>query len=118
MRKLLVLAASATAVVAIELAACGNQVGDSAGGAEVFAKMCAACHGPTGKPEAAMVARLGVHDLTAPDFRTKVTPALVEHQVREGSQNKLMPSFTGAITDEQIRAVAAYVAGAGFVKGS
>jgi mono/diheme cytochrome c family protein len=63
-----------------------------------------------------MVQRLGVHDLTAPEFREKVTPELVEHQVREGSQNKLMPSFTNAITDEQIRAVAAYVASSGFVK--
>jgi cytochrome c oxidase cbb3-type subunit 3 len=97
------------------LAACGNPAGNAAGGAEVFAKVCAACHGPTGKPDAAMVARLGVHDLTDPTFRDKVTPELVEHQVREGSKNKLMPSFVGAITDEQIRAVAAYVAGDGFV---
>ena len=111
MRKLVALAS-------LVLGACGNQVSDTAGGAEVFAKMCAACHGPTGKPEPAMVARLGVHDLTAPAFRAKVTPELVEHQIREGSQNKLMPSFTGAITDDQIRAVAGYVAAAGFVKGS
>jgi mono/diheme cytochrome c family protein len=100
--------------IAVAVVGCGSQVGDAAGGAEVFAKMCAACHGPTGKPDAANVARLGVRDLTAPEFRAKVTPELVERQVREGSQNKLMPSFTGAITDDQIRTVAAYVSGAGF----
>ncbi len=98
------------------VAACGNRVDAGAGGVEVFAKTCAACHGPTGKPEAAMVSRLGVHDLTAPAFREKVTQELVEHQVREGSTNKLMPSFVGALTDPQIRAVAAYVAGPDFVK--
>ena len=77
--------------------------------------MCAACHGPTGKPNAMMVARIGVKDLTAPEERAKITPELVEKQVREGSQNKLMPAFAGALGDAQIRAVAAYVASPEFV---
>ena len=38
-----------------------------------------------------------------------MTPALVENQVRHGSKNKLMPAFEGALTDAQIKAVAAYV---------
>ena len=79
-------------------------------GAKVFQSVCAACHGPEGKPNASMVARLAVRDLTAPELRARVTPALVEAQVRKGSQNKLMPSFAGALTDTQIKAVAAYVA--------
>lgn len=77
--------------------------------------MCATCHGPQGHPTEAMVARLNVRDLTAAEFRAKVTPALVENQIRKGSQNKLMPSFEGALDDAAIKAVAEYVASPRFV---
>ena len=61
-----------------------------------------------------MVARLAVRDLTAREFRVRATPALIENQVRGGSKNKLMPAFAGALTDDQIRAVSAYVASPSF----
>jgi mono/diheme cytochrome c family protein len=79
-------------------------------GRDVFQSMCATCHGPDGRPSGAMAARLGVRDLTSGEFRARVTPALVEQQVRTGSKNKLMPSFEGALDDAQIKAVAAFVA--------
>jgi mono/diheme cytochrome c family protein len=107
------------ALVAVAVAGCGS--GSSGTGAEagagraVFQKLCAVCHGPDGRPPAAMVARLGVRDLTAPEFRARATPALVEQQVRTGSANKLMPAFAGAIDDAEITAVAAYVASPQFV---
>jgi mono/diheme cytochrome c family protein len=41
---------------------------------------------------------------------------LIEAQVRNGSANKLMPAFGGAITDDQIKAVAEYVASSDFAK--
>jgi mono/diheme cytochrome c family protein len=88
--------------------------GDTDGRA-IFQRMCATCHGPDGRPPEAMVARYAVRDLTAPELRARVTPALVEAQVRSGSKNKLMPSFAGAISDAQIAAVAAYVASPQFV---
>lgn len=93
-------------------AGCGG-AGGSTDGRVVFQSLCASCHGQDGHPPEAMVARLGVRDLTAPEFRARVTalgPALVEHQVRAGSKNKLMPAFEGAIDDAQITAVSAYVA--------
>ena len=93
----------------------GAMTGDDTDGRAVFQTMCATCHGPDGRPPAAMVARLGVRDLTAPELRARVTPDLVENQVRTGSKNKLMPSFSGAISDAQIAAVAAYVASPQFV---
>ena len=105
--------------LALCLAGCDKRpsaAGGSADGAQVFSSICAACHGPTGKPTEANVARLGVKDLTAPELRARVTPALVENQVRKGSQNKLMPAFEGALTDEQIKAVAAYVSSPDFVR--
>jgi mono/diheme cytochrome c family protein len=89
--------------------------GDDTDGRAIFQAMCATCHGAEGRPPAAMVARLGVRDLTAPELRARVTASLVEQQVRAGSKNKLMPSFAGAISDAQIAAVAAYVASPQFV---
>jgi cytochrome c oxidase cbb3-type subunit 3 len=104
-------------VLAALAGACNRDVaGDTADGAQVFANVCTACHGPTGKPNEAMVARLGVKDLTAPDERAKISPAFVENQVRVGSKNKLMPGFAGALSDAQIKAVAAYVASPHFVQ--
>ena len=90
-----------------------DPAGGTTDGAAVFGMLCASCHGPDGRPPAAMVARLGVRDLTAAEFRARLAasgPGAVEKQVRHGSQNKLMPAFEGAISDAQIRAVAAYVA--------
>jgi mono/diheme cytochrome c family protein len=78
--------------------------------------MCANCHGADGRPPAALTAQLGVRDLSAGEFRARVTPGLVEQQVRSGSKNKLMPSFVGAIDDAQIKAVAAYVASPEFAR--
>ena len=103
------LAASSQAV------GCGAPSTDAKDGKAVFDKLCTSCHGPDGKPPAAMIARLGVRDLTDPEFRARVTPELVEHQVHAGSKSKLMPSFDGVISDAQISAVAAYVASPQFL---
>lgn len=88
----------------------------STDGAEVYQSICATCHGADGHPTAAMTARLNVRDLSSAELRARVTPALVEAQVRSGSKNKLMPSFEGALSDAQIRAVAQYVASSSFPK--
>jgi mono/diheme cytochrome c family protein len=102
---------------ALALGGCEQKVaGGSTNGAKVFQSICAACHGPTGKPTEANVARMGVKDLTSPELRHRITPALVENQVRKGSQNKLMPGLEGALTEEQIKAVAAYVASPEFLE--
>jgi len=101
----------------ILVAACGanESAGSTVDGAQLYAKFCSTCHGVTGKPDPTMIARLGVRDLTSAELRARVTPALVENQVRKGSQNKLMPSFAGAFTDEQIKALAEYVASPQFL---
>ena len=75
----------------------------------MYAAVCATCHGDKGKPSASMAAQLGVRDLTEAGFRARVTVALVEAQVRQGSANKLMPAFAGALNDAQITAVSAWV---------
>jgi mono/diheme cytochrome c family protein len=93
----------------------GAGTGAGTDGRAVFQLLCATCHGEDGRPPAAMIARLGVRDLSGAEFRARVTPALVEHQVRAGSKSKLMPAFEGAISDAQIAAVSAYVASPQFV---
>ena len=105
------------AFLLVVVAACGRrqEAAPNATGPELFAKYCTMCHGPTGKPDATMVARLNVRDLTAPEMRARITPALVETQMRNGSQNKLMPSFQGLMTDPQIRTLAEYVASPAFL---
>ncbi|MCA9674613.1 MAG: cytochrome c [Kofleriaceae bacterium] len=108
------LAALRTLGVAIVLvtaaAGCDHTVaGGRADGAAVFAEACARCHGPGGKPEESMRAQLGVRDLTAAEFRARASIDLVRNQVRQGSANKIMPAFVGALNDAQIDAVAAYV---------
>ncbi len=104
-------------LVALALGACkSDPAGGAVDGPQVFSSVCAACHGPTGKPDDVMVAKLGVKDLTSPELRKTLDAAKVEAQVRSGSKNKLMPSFAGALSDAQIKAVAEYVASPQFLK--
>src|SRR5437763_10660725 len=100
-------------VALLVLVAC-SQGTDATRGQELFQQMCAACHGPKGTPDASMVARLGVKDLNAPELRKKITVKLVSDQIHNGSQNKLMPSFDGALKEFQIQALAEYVASPAF----
>lgn len=102
-------------LLAVLLAGCKPTATTSTEGSQIFASFCSRCHGPNGQPPADMVARFKVRDLTAPEFRAKVTPALVDKQVRNGSENKLMPAFQDQMLDQQIRAVADYVASPAFV---
>ena len=106
------------AAVVVAASGCGNAdaTGGSVEGPELFAKLCSACHGEHGKPPASMEVRLGVRDLTAPELRARITPELVERQMRRGSENKLMPSFEGVANDAQIKALAAYVASPAFLR--
>ena len=97
-------------LVLLGCSACSQDIaGGAADGPKIFAEACATCHGPTGRPPESMVISLGVRDLTAPEFRTRVTRELVEHQVRAGSKNFKMPAFAERLSAAQIRAVAEYV---------
>ncbi|HEY5937176.1 MAG TPA: cytochrome c [Kofleriaceae bacterium] len=104
-------------LVSIALAGCEPTppADGPADGAAVYGKYCIGCHGPTGKPTAQMIATLNVRDLTAPELRARITASLVEAQVRNGSQNTLMPAFERVIPGPQIKAVAAYVASSAFL---
>ncbi|MEO8552100.1 MAG: c-type cytochrome [Kofleriaceae bacterium] len=98
----------------ILLASCTGAA-DLKDGKQVYDQICVTCHGPTGTPDATMVAKLGVKDLRSPELRKKFTTYFIENQVKRGSQNKAMPAFEGALTDVQIKAVADYVASPAFL---
>ena len=95
--------------VIVALAGCGAGATASTDGAEIFATTCAQCHGEAGQPTEAMIARLGVRDLTSADFKARITLELVENQVRYGSKNQLMPALSGALREDQIKSVSRYV---------
>src|SRR5438445_8190164 len=87
---------AAWVVMIVFAAACDRSVaGGSTDGAAVFARACATCHGPKGEPDPS---KIGVRNLTTPEFHARATVELVEKQVRNGSANHGMPSFDGALT--------------------
>lgn len=96
--------------VAPAAGACGRRVaGGRADGAAIFAEVCARCHGPGGSPPPAMVAQLGVHDLTSPELQERMSDEAIARQVQHGSPNQKMPSFASVLSDAQVRAVVAHV---------
>jgi mono/diheme cytochrome c family protein len=104
------LSAYVLALGVLALGACNSQVADGqADGAKVFEGACARCHGPNGRPDPGMVAKLGVKDLTQPALQARLSDADIRQQILKGSKNKQMPSFDGALTEPQIDAVIAHV---------
>jgi mono/diheme cytochrome c family protein len=74
--------------------------GGGAAGKEVFASNCGGCH---------TLAAAGTSGTTGPNLDDlKPDESTVEQQVRNGGGG--MPAFEGKLTDEQISAVANYVA--------
>jgi mono/diheme cytochrome c family protein len=71
--------------------------GDPVAGKRIFAANCAACHGPEGHGGAG-----------GPDISGQRETAHVVEQVTNGGGG--MPPFKGALTEKQIRDVAAWVA--------
>ena len=97
-------------IAVVTAAACDRKVaGGEVDGAKIFSEVCARCHGPKGEPDASMVARYGVKSLRSEHVQRQLTDADIRRQILEGSKNKQMPSFQGAISEEQIAAVIAHV---------
>lgn len=106
-------------LLAAALIAChSDPTGGAIDGPTIFATACARCHGPTGKPDAEMAARINPRDLTSTELRARVSEKLVENQVRFGSQNHLMPPFEGTLTEVQIHNVAVFVASPAFISAA
>ena len=81
----------------------------AAGGEELFAKHCAACHGPDGKARTLAARKLGAKDLSL----SKTTDAEIEKQIIEGKKDQRgfqkMPPFKGRLSPEEIQALIGWV---------
>ena len=64
---------------------------------------------PRGVPDPGMVAQIGVKDLTLDRVQRTFSDNDLRRQIVHGSENMKMPSFAGALTDDQIAAVIAHV---------
>lgn len=96
--------------IAMALGGCERKIaGGEADGAKIFAEVCSRCHGPNGEPNASMVARYGVKNLRSTHVQGEMSDSDIRNQILKGSKNKQMPSFEGAISEEQIAAVIAHV---------
>lgn len=72
-----------------------------AAGADDYKAKCAGCHGADGKGQ--MAAKMGSKDLAG----TALSEADVAKAITDGKGK--MPAFKGKLSDDQIKAVAAYV---------
>lgn len=72
-------------------------------GADIYKSKCAMCHGPDGKKENPA---MGTKALTSPEVQ-KMSDADLTTAVSKGKGK--MPGYAGKLTDDQIKAVVAYV---------
>jgi mono/diheme cytochrome c family protein len=75
-------------------------------------KECAQCHGKDGRADTKMGRLLNARDLTDPKVQTEFTDAKAEKSIREGVKQNgktTMKAFGGKLTDDEIKALVAYV---------
>ena len=77
-----------------------------------WANNCAQCHGPDGKAGTKMGKMLNAKDLTDPKVQAGFTDAqaaeAIKNGVKEGGKTK-MKAFGGKLSDDEIKALVAYV---------
>jgi mono/diheme cytochrome c family protein len=79
-----------------------------------WANNCAQCHGPDGKAGTKMGKMLNAKDLTDPKVQAEFTDAKATQSIKEGVKQNgktTMKAFGGKLTDDEIKALVAYVRG-------
>ena len=77
-----------------------------------WANNCAQCHGPGGKGDTKMGKMLGAMDLTDPKKQASFTDAKAAAAIKDGVKQNgktTMKAFGGKLTDDEIKALVAYV---------
>jgi mono/diheme cytochrome c family protein len=75
-------------------------------GAAIFQEQCSGCHGPDGKAQTDMGKKMQAADLTSDEIQQQSDSKLAGI-VKSGQ--KKMPAFNGKLSDDEIKAVVAYV---------
>ena len=70
---------------------------------------CASCHGKDGKGATDRGKAKHLKDLTDPAVQASLTDEQITTIINDGSPNKAMKGYKGKITDDQIKAIVAYV---------
>jgi mono/diheme cytochrome c family protein len=73
---------------------------------------CAQCHGKDGKADTKMGKTLSAKDLTDPKVQSEFTDAKATQSIKEGVKQNgktTMKAFGGKLTDDEIKALVAYV---------
>ena len=91
------------------LTACQAGAKSSKDGAVLFATTCAPCHAADGRGDPAWKARLDVPDLTDPARQKKLSDQDIFEVIANGSKNRRMPPWRGVYSEEQLRALTAFV---------
>jgi mono/diheme cytochrome c family protein len=77
-----------------------------------WANNCAQCHGASGKGDTKMGKMLNAMDLTDPKKQASFTDAKATTAIKEGVKQNgktTMKAFGGKLTDDEIKALVAYV---------
>ena len=77
-----------------------------------WANNCAQCHGPDGKANTKMGKMLSAKDLTDPKVQASFTDAKAAEVIKDGVKQNgktTMKAFAGKLTDDEIKALVAYV---------
>ncbi len=90
-------------VVALALGLAGTAAAQDA--KALYSQRCVACHGPDGKGQTAMGKKMNVPDLT----QAKLAEPEAEKVITDGKGK--MTAYKGKLSPEQIKSLAAYVAG-------
>ena len=73
---------------------------------------CAQCHGRDGRADTKMGRQVSAKDLTDPKIQAAFTDAKATQSIKEGVKQNgktTMKAFGGKLTDEEIKALVAYV---------
>jgi mono/diheme cytochrome c family protein len=104
MRTMLIIAAISLAAFAFSVRAADPKTN--------WANNCAQCHGPTGKGDTKMGKMLGAMDLTDAKKQASFTDAQAATAIKDGVKQNgktTMKAFGGKLTDDEIKALVAYV---------
>jgi len=77
-----------------------------------WANDCTQCHGPDGRANTKMGKQLSAKDLTDPKVQASFSDAEAAKAIKEGVKQggkTTMKAFGGKLTDEEIKALVAYV---------